>query len=368
MGRVDSKDARQFAESAFADFIRIGEGAPEHLRQWSIGNLPEAGTLDFEESGFPIFDLNGQQLFRDFHLRWGDGSATVRTSADDRLPSPVWSVGIFDTENLKERIASAEAHAEKFDIGLDHDKRIYCYSYPKLGLRGTKGEKEVIVELYPPHFVIDLSQDLVENPEVVFPWSILDLAALPSFRSVFREQWQIDVKSFGEKVEAGPPSSRLFDYVEEAREGSEEQTLPLRLRGQETPVYCAVATAQMILEYHGVREPQSRIATEMSTGSGGTTNPNQVIGYNQLLSSHLATFDGTASFAEARNEIVNARPCKSGIPGHARALGGFRVRDDDIWVYIYDPWPVNQGRAYWENWTASNHYTNYIYVRRRTFQ
>src|SRR5690606_8958892 len=120
-------------------------------------------------------------------------------------------------------------------------------------------------------------------------------------------------------------------------------------------VYCAVATAQMILSWHGINKSQEEIAREMRTGTDGTANDDQVRGYALLSNRSLAAeLDLTASFSEATNEIHEGRrPFKSGIPGHARAATGWKTVDNSNegsvnWVYILDPWPVGEGKEYWE--------------------
>jgi Peptidase_C39 like family len=147
------------------------------------------------------------------------------------------------------------------------------------------------------------------------------------------------------------------------------------LYAQQTDVFCAVATGQMILDFYKYHFTQDQIATAMNTGAGGTTNPDQVTGYETLSGNCLdATFDGTADWAEARAEIDANRPVKSGIPGHARACAGWKRQNISLigqplrrWLRIHDPWPWNadicaRGQIVWEDWDAVNH-TNFIYVR-----
>jgi hypothetical protein len=147
------------------------------------------------------------------------------------------------------------------------------------------------------------------------------------------------------------------------------------LYAQQTNVFCAVATGQMILDFHRWPFTQDQIATAMSTDAGGTTNPNQVAGYESLTNNSFdATFDGSADWAEAKAEIDANRPVKSGIPGHARACAGWKRQNlffvtqaPKRWLQIYDPWPWNAnicegGNVSWEDWDAVNH-TNFIFVR-----
>jgi hypothetical protein len=131
----------------------------------------------------------------------------------------------------------------------------------------------------------------------------------------------------------------------------------------------------MILDFYKYHFDQTDIAAAMSTGAGGTTNPNQVTGYESLSNNGLdATYDSTASWSEAKAEIDANRPVKSGIPGHARAVAGWKRQNFFLvgaspkqWIKVFDPWPWNTdicdgGAIYWEDWDAVTH-TNWIYVR-----
>jgi hypothetical protein len=149
------------------------------------------------------------------------------------------------------------------------------------------------------------------------------------------------------------------------------------LYAQQTDVYCAVATGQMILDFYRWYYTQDEIAAAMNTGATGTTNPDQEAGYESLSRQCLdATFDGSADWEEARAEIDANRPLKSGIYGHARACAGWQRQNLFLveqqpkrWLRIYDPWPWNAdicqgGAIVWEDWDTIDH-TNFIYVRHR---
>jgi hypothetical protein len=134
----------------------------------------------------------------------------------------------------------------------------------------------------------------------------------------------------------------------------------------------------MILDFYKYHYTQDEIATAMGTGSSGTGNGGQVAGYESLSHNCLdATYDSSADWSEARNEINANRPVKSGVPRHARAVAGWRRenftwpgRSKKRWLKVYDPWPWNAnicegGDIYWEDWETKTH-TNFIYVRHRT--
>jgi len=74
----------------------------------------------------------------------------------------------------------------------------------------------------------------------------------------------------------------------------------------------------------------------MSTGAPGTSNPNQVAGYESLSNKCLtATYDSSADWSEAKAEIDPNRPVKSGIPGHSRACAGWKRQN--IWLIGQPP-------------------------------
>ena len=147
------------------------------------------------------------------------------------------------------------------------------------------------------------------------------------------------------------------------------------LYAQQTDVYCAVATGQMILDFHRWPYTQDQIATAMHTDAGGTDPEDQATGIESLTNNSFnATVDYSADWAEAKAEIDANRPLKSGIPGHARACAGWKRQNVFLvsqpprrWLRIYDPWPWNAnicegGAIVWEDWDAVTH-TNFMYVR-----
>jgi hypothetical protein len=181
-----------------------------------------------------------------------------------------------------------------------------------------------------------------------------------------RERLQI---AAGYAVAVALFQQKLLPYS--PRCGAEEN---FRLYAQQTNVYCAVATGQMILDWHRWYYTQDQIAAAMNTGAGGTNNDDQVSGYESLTNfSFNATYDASAQWSEAKAEIDAGRPLKSGVPGHARACNGWRrgwsfgFGGFEYALHIYDPWPWNAdicdgGAVYWEDWDAITH-TNWIYVR-----
>jgi hypothetical protein len=145
------------------------------------------------------------------------------------------------------------------------------------------------------------------------------------------------------------------------------------LHAQQVNDYCAVATCQMVLCYYRYFYTQDQIAPALNYSAGSGCPANQSPGYQTLSNNHIiATFDSSPTFAEAKTQINNLRPFKTGIPGHARACAGY---SESLWyniqnsqsLKIYDPWPWNAdfklgGAVYWEDWNAVTH-TNYVFTR-----
>jgi hypothetical protein len=120
----------------------------------------------------------------------------------------------------------------------------------------------------------------------------------------------------------------------------------------------------MIFEQHGISKTQNEIAIAMKTDLSGTTLDNQLKAVPILTKGALqAVLDETASLDQAKKELRQDRPVKVGTTGHTRACGGFKVEEGGKnSIYIYDPWPPNQGEIYYED-RAAVHYTNHIYIR-----
>jgi hypothetical protein len=136
--------------------------------------------------------------------------------------------------------------------------------------------------------------------------------------------------------------------------------MPVPLKSQKTPVYCAVATAQMMLAFLGLDISQEQIANVMQTDSTGTTSANFISGFKSLTASKWnASFNGSPEFSSDAQALNMVLPEKSGIPGHARLLRGWReylfldangsVIHTEQFYIVNDPYPVNSGQLVLEN-------------------
>lgn len=361
---VDSRTSQQYATRIAASFFRPIETRAVHLAAWSRTNVPEAARPpSWDET--ELYDIHGKLLFRDQVMALQDGTELrARTAADQRLGAPVWSLALgapLDVPAM--RAAAAKAAKAKRLTPVPGKRSLICYSYPKLGLlcRNKAGAK-VVVDLGDYSLIPFDAAEGADFAETLFAWSPYDWVQ-PGRLPMLRERWSA-TSSLAKPLPRRPEAFEAA--IAAAAPTVKQKTLALNLHGQKTNVWCAVATAQMILEFHGFQATQQKIANAMGTGPTGTTNDAQVIGYQQVSHGKLsATIDTTASFSEACREIDAQHPCKSGINGHARACAGYKIEDQTShWLYIFDPWPPQRGQVYWENW-ASVFHTNYIYVRPR---
>lgn len=400
---VNKKEA---IEHALLTIRRAWAGEVRDFKRW--------GGYDIDPKPLAIYDLNGQVLFYEFDVM--DGNTVVgstKTAASKTIGSPVITMEFGERSwDFKKAAKEAEKKVRKlYPKAKITDSEPVCYSYPKIGVRiyfdiPKAKEQNVIfdiatldlIERYASEGTDDFAcwsfyQEVVEpekeKREAEFELARKELKAAKAQtpkvleRSVGKRALSDMKSSLTPKPSLGvmTPSNitPISWYSSKTVRFSPRcnASESFELYAQKTNVYCAVATGQMILDFYKYHYTQDQIATAMSTGAGGTTNPAQVNGYESLSKNCLnATYDSTANWNEARNEINANRPLKSGIPGHARACAGWKTQNAYIigqtpkkWLKIYDPWPWNAnicsgGKVYWENWNAVNH-TNFIYIRHR---
>jgi hypothetical protein len=368
---VEIDDARRFARSAIAIFLRAATNGLETLPaipefktadDGIVGssNDPPGGVAGVE-SVTQIYDVSGRLLFRDFTAQTVAGTELrVRTTANKLLGAPVFSIGANAPLHINEAVARASEAARKGGlVPAELPKGIICYSYPKLGLlcRDPSGRRSVVD-------LIDLSTQAVDNaPEGAGDRELA--RAVPLLHAITPSKADIQLQRF-QNFENALSESHISAALESIDAGPAQKVVEgVKCIAQENRVWCAVATAKMILDFYGFVHEQSEIAVTMSTGPDGTpSDPNQIDGYKQLSGSALiASYDETATFAEAQSELNAGRPLKSGIPGHARVVVGWKNdpagEDGGAWLYIFDPW---QGAKVWEKWGAVE-MLNFIYVR-----
>ena len=231
------------------------------------------------------------------------------------------SLSITEPENYAARLAAAEKVAKsKKLIPAAGAKRLVCYSYPKLGLlcRRPNGTR-VVLDLFEKHIVDEPAEGgVARTAEAPIVWSLFDRVHRGS-AGERNEEWTNNVSVLSKGL---PTAAAGFEAgAAAAKAAAEEGIVTLTRVGQQTDVFCAVATAKMILASHGISKTQTEIGKKMKVGPSGSTNVNQVNAYESFLNGpKKAVLDETASLAEAKKEIEADRALKSGIPGHARAV------------------------------------------------
>jgi len=348
---------------------------------FSLGALPEdaiEGPTLFKWTSRDIYDVDGRLLLRDQTINLGNGNEwRVRTAASDLLRTPVWSVKAGPSLNVGGLVAEALTALEKhhnfepLPPDTEERTRLVAYSYPRLGIpcrRRNNPDGKFVIDLGDLSILALDSPDSQQNPESVTavwsPYDIVVRSTIAQLRSLWKRNMAllpVLPQTIGDLPEA----------IKTARASilEEKTTNPeLILDPQQTNEFCAAATAKMILEHHDISKTQSEIALAMNTGPSGALPVDQVEAIPSLTDDQLlATLDETTSLNEAKMEICQNRPFKTGGPIHARACGGFKVEaGGKNCLYIYDPWPPNQGDCYYENWDANRH-ANYMYVRARLF-
>ena len=382
---------------------------------WAEGvyGFEKGGVVTLEKKPLIIHDLNGQALFYEFEVKdENEPVGSIKTSASRAIGSAVPQIQLgprrwdpdYAFDKVKEKVKEEYHRANIAEVEL------VCYSYPKIGVRiYTDDGKSMIFDVASLSLVDRFGSDELEGHT---SWSFYNEivepdAAIREMRWVLEDGHLDAVKSeipgiFEGKLEAKEQEKTKMaiykaytpiepiDPIEPIKPFVSQRLIQFSPRctthncyalyAQKTDVYCAVATGQMILDFYRYYYTQDEIAVAMNTGPFGTSNLDQVTGYETLSNYCLnAIYDSTANWGEARAEINANRPLKSGIPGHARACFGFKRQIIFVhplrfllkrWLFIQDPWPWNAniclgGAMYWEDWDAITH-TNFIYLRHRT--
>jgi hypothetical protein len=379
-------------------------------RSWAGGTygIQNWGPAEFEPEPLVIHDLNGEPLFYEFSVRRGRSEVgRIKAAASRLVGSGVVTLEQGARNWDPDRAVRMALKRVKKDYP-DHevaDRDFVCYCYPKIGVRlelagGDDGKRQSVIYDASDGRQIESFDDAGQE----------GLTAYSFLESLSRDEGKARLERFEQEKEelkaARELTPRLFEPKLERGDlkklkaeftlASDYLVFPFwaskvikygprcsphdcfMLYAQQTNVYCAVATGQMILDFYRRYFDQDDIATAMSTGAGGTSNTGQVAGYESLSNGCLdATYDTSADWSEAKAEIDANRPLKSGIPGHARACTGWKRQNIWIigtqpkkWLQIHDPWPWNSdicqgGAVYWEDWSAVTH-TNFIYVRHAT--
>lgn len=360
--QADAANAARATMMQFLDFQNAGSA-------WSPLNFPEAGVDNwFGGSPVCIYDIDGSPLFYDFEMELSDGFfSRVRTAADSTLGSPAVQVSLGPKVDYASLVSAIR---QTIEPTYTLHEQLVCYSYPKLGVLVTdRMGRTFVVDLFDRSMIhlepVAASVDALGG-EFVTAWSLLSVAKRASSSLVaenFRMRNALVENLF--RSDAGLEASVLENLPL-----VKQKVLPnVPLRPQSNSVFCAIATAQMILERWNIIRSQEDIAVAMGTRfppDSGTRHSAQVTAYSTLSGGVLqGRSDSDPTFSEACAQIDIDRPLKSGIVAHARCCVGYKSAEGpngpQQWLLINDPWPSEQGNQYWEDWNQIVH-TNFISV------
>jgi len=354
------------------------------------------GTRVSSNQPLALLDLSGQPLFYDFDILGADGKrvGVARSSARGTefplLDSIMIGKQLFEPDEARKR-AIAQA-AKDFPGSTIGETSFVCYGYPRVGvLVPVQAQGKQLSALYdaPSGYAVKTWEGPYTPPESGLPsgeetegqpfYSYLDRvpeSAAPGITAI-TARWSSAIAFF----EQSPSFQTLaFAGVGEAKPATPKPVirgtlLPVPLFGQQTPVYCAIATAKMMLEYLGYTgHSQDEIAQAMGTGADGTTNAGMVAGFKKLTNNEWnEQIDMSPTFDKAETFLAQSLPAKSAIPGHARALRGWReyvyldpktgkTSHTERFYIINDPYPVNAGQLVMENFQKpmSDYYRNLL--------
>ena len=335
-----------------------------------------------------IYDVNGELLFYEFSVVkdkktvgvvWGSASKVLGAP-----PVYIMQPGVRGYDPDKARSEALRIASTKYPTHDVIKTLLVCYSFPRMGIMVTLRNPKTRVET---KIIIDAADYKLVPPgdekyEGTGYWSFYDRVpdAIRRQRIEGYEKFHDHIVAAIKQAEVNTGGTLVLPTFKVLASVTiltcESATVPLTLHGQETNDYCAVATGQMILEYHGYTYTQDQIAPAMDYHPGGCSQDGQVSGYESLSHNNLnATSDLIAYWSEAKAGIDADRPLKSGVPGHARACAGYSRCNLFGWflsqsLYIYDPWGQtvpdlpHEGMIYWERWDEATH-TNWIHVRPR---
>lgn len=346
------------------------------------------------ETGTPIYDPNGELLFYRIPTvsRTGAQAGYADVAAHTVFGAPLLGVApsaVWDEQVLVGEAREALTRQKKRKAADSYDEiRFVAYSYSKLAVAFFHKGKEVsMLELkswleIPPSNRKDRKPVEPENFE---RWSLID--EMPEDRKRqnlerFHERLErlngpelrdIDVSVISAaKLVSVIPILRLTDTEElhySTRQADHHTCY--ELRGQETSVWCVVASTQMVLDFYRYEYTQSRIATQL--GLGTLQNPSGLpyardndvaVALNAMSSGALtATMLTTPPFSTYCDEIRANRPLISFIPGHSRTVAGYTESLLVILglhgfrgLLVYDPWPPNAGViTRWENFDTQTY-------------
>lgn len=371
----------------FAAQFFLASKTSSQFEMAGISSLTNDSKLD--PSPVLIYDLSGAELlFYDFYVISGKKLiGSIRCAANKLVGDPIIAyIATPFQKDTTDRVVDVFRNANPVTSIVD--VKLICYSYPKIGVLV---ESENIAMLYCAYTynIINSNPDLEKinthkkeggdylnyknavsegaGEDSLYDkglkeiLSVIDMASEPieplsiiqplSFRLLSEHPRNLDGYEYeylSEFFKNNPPAIRSL-------------VLPVPLIGQELKDYCAMATAQMILKYIGIKLTQAEIADYLNYSDGGATPIDQMRGYKNILGDKAEIkFDDTPTWEEAIDALQKYMPFKSGVGLHARVCRGWKrfiyldkvskksIREENYFL-INDPYPAGFGSSYWES-------------------
>jgi Peptidase_C39 like family len=359
----------------------------------AVGALPSlaGGRTRIAARPTPVYDVNGELLFWRARID-GTTDAFVDVAAHPALGGPLVSVSQGVAWTPEEFVEQARRSLPK-RLAAGVDSRFVAYSFPKVAVQFLRDDTEVaLVELFSWTRVPEQRQRERDEPPGNFErWSYLD--ELPARKRRANERRHTErVEGLSDVARRLDVRDRRMSPIDEAiliewfgistdtRElhysgRASDHATCYELRGQETNVWCVVASVQMVLDFYRYNYDQTRVASQLALGTksnpiglpysrdGDTATALDVLSDHSLT----ASMNSTPTFAQYRSEILANRPLVSFIPGHSRSVGGYTRTRSTVFpslnfngLCVFDPWPPNAGViTRWENFDTQTY--------RRTF-
>ncbi len=311
---------------------------------WTLQYFVATNITEFDkwegatvEEPMLIYDTTGDPVLYDVPIvKNGDVVGVIGVWAKKNMGVPVYSLSSSPPElttTKAEEIALKRAEEEEVEVG---SVKVVYYDFPKRAVEVTlERDGKAIDKVF-----VDQATNEVISEDKIKPFSSkVDKKKAQHALELWKE---VDEQITAEwKGEVSPL-------------GIEQELLNVPLYGQETTYYCAPASAQMILSYHGYQYTQSQIAEAMGTTTSGTPIGNIPTGIEEVTNNQVDAWnDWSWGWGTVTNEINNNHPYVSNIAGHAIAVRGYYYDTGRSWIKyqrINDPWPVGQGEDRWENY------------------
>lgn len=347
---INSIIAYSHAQIFFKDFLNSGVSE-------SINKL----FLDSNINSEPIIilDHKNRKLFYEFNIENENKPiGTIKIFANKLFGSSVATIELqpryYNPNDLK--INAIEFIKNKYPKTEIISTSIICYSYPKIGIKVELFNYELSQV---QNIIIDASNYQLIGEDSHEIWSLYDQINYSNIDKPISE-WTINnnyviSQSLHSKnnIETIYPKYLTLDLY---------KILPIGLHGQINEHYCTPATGQMIAHYYNVQDTQEYVGNYMHTTTT-TTIGNELNYYQNRLGKTQSYLDNDETWEKAKAEIDANRPISYHIPGHTRVCAGYLSYQMFNNLYIYDPWPVNTGREYWETWGLIQPDGAYIYVK-----